>query len=381
MIPLNWLSISFIIAAGHGIFLLIVLWDKNKRQLPANRYLLILLGSVVASLLLRLTYSENNSIFLRFPHLTIAGDFAIFVIGPVLYFYTRSLLDKDFKWEKRFWKHFIPLGLFLLSYFYLMTISKQDLIRAHVTGTIYPYYIGLMSVGIVQISVYAMAGMNLTMEYQRQFWDEYAEKHRIWYLQLVLAALFGVVLCWIPAHFYSFWGQINLIIANFFYQVSFLLMSLLVFIIGFYAIKVPEIFSLPLQKTSDKYRHSKLNKSTALAIKQRLFVLLEKDKAHLDSSLSLQMLAQKLSVNHVHLSQVINEYCGKNFYDLINEFRVNTFIEKAQSGEYSNYTLLAIALESGFKSKTSFNKAFKKVIGTTPSQFLKADQSRSSITT
>ena len=71
-----------------------------------------------------------------------------------------------------------------------------------------------------------------------------------------------------------------------------------------------------------------------------------------------------------HLSQIINQYEEKNFYDFVNSYRVEEFITLAKKDIDKNFNLLGLAYESGFNSKSSFNQVFKKITGKTPSEFL-----------
>ena len=86
--------------------------------------------------------------------------------------------------------------------------------------------------------------------------------------------------------------------------------------------------------------------------------------------LSLSDLSQELGVHHNIVSQVINSKEQKNFYDFINAWRINEFITIARNESSKRYTLLALAYECGFNSKTSFNRNFKKVTGLSPSSYL-----------
>jgi len=71
-----------------------------------------------------------------------------------------------------------------------------------------------------------------------------------------------------------------------------------------------------------------------------------------------------------HLSQIINQYEEKNFYDFVNSYRVEEFITLAKKDIDKNFNLLGLAYEAGFNSKSSFNQVFKKITGKTPSEFL-----------
>ena len=90
------------------------------------------------------------------------------------------------------------------------------------------------------------------------------------------------------------------------------------------------------------------------------------EKPYLEPKLSLSQLADSLGVLPNHLSQIINQYEGKNFYDFVNSYRVAL----AKKDTNKNFNLLGLAFEAGFNSKSSFNQVFKKIKGQTPSQFV-----------
>lgn len=95
------------------------------------------------------------------------------------------------------------------------------------------------------------------------------------------------------------------------------------------------------------------------------------DKNYLDSSLSLDMVADKLKLNKSYLSRLINTELGKNFSDYVNELRVEEAKSYIENPEFRHYTLVSIGLEAGFNSKSAFNLAFKKFTGLTPSEYKK----------
>ena len=97
-------------------------------------------------------------------------------------------------------------------------------------------------------------------------------------------------------------------------------------------------------------------------------------KIYTEPELTLNSLAKLLEVHPNHLSQVINSIEGKNFYDFINFYRIEEFKRLVIRPESKNYTLLSLAYECGFNSKTSFNRNFKKSTGLSPSEFLQHQQ-------
>ncbi len=94
-------------------------------------------------------------------------------------------------------------------------------------------------------------------------------------------------------------------------------------------------------------------------------------KPYLNPELNIFQLSDILNVKKHHLSQVINEKSGMNFFDFVNTFRVEEIKRNLADPSLKNLTLLGIGLESGFNSKATFNSAFKKFTGLTPSDFQK----------
>lgn len=103
--------------------------------------------------------------------------------------------------------------------------------------------------------------------------------------------------------------------------------------------------------------------------------LLQKEKLYLDPNISLKILAEKTDLHPNKLSWILNEYIGKNFNEFINSYRLETFKSKALDPKNKHLTLLGLAYESGFNSKTAFNAFFKKTEGKTPRAWVKSMQS------
>lgn len=103
--------------------------------------------------------------------------------------------------------------------------------------------------------------------------------------------------------------------------------------------------------------------------RQSLDALMQEEKLYLDSELSLNDLSERMALSVHQLSELINQGHGLNFNDYINQFRVEEFKNLLQQSRFANDTLLAVAFEAGFNSKTTFNISFKKFTGLTPSQY------------
>ena len=102
---------------------------------------------------------------------------------------------------------------------------------------------------------------------------------------------------------------------------------------------------------------------------QKLELLCKEQHIYTDSTLNREKVAEKLGISAGYLSQIINTITGDNFANYINQYRVEAVKEMILNSEYENYNLLTMGLESGFTSKTTFYKAFKKVTAQTPNEY------------
>ena len=121
---------------------------------------------------------------------------------------------------------------------------------------------------------------------------------------------------------------------------------------------------------SQKYKTTSIASFDIEELSNKLKIFMEKEKPYLDPKISLAQLAQSLDLNTHLLSRVINERFVKNFFEFINTYRVEEFKNLVSKSENKNYTLLSIAYDSGFNSKTTFNTAFKKITKQTPKEYL-----------
>ena len=119
-----------------------------------------------------------------------------------------------------------------------------------------------------------------------------------------------------------------------------------------------------------KYQKSELKESFKENYCNRLTQAMEKEKLYLDPTLTLPSLAKRLSIPANHLSQIINESFNLNFHDFINQYRINECQKLFKDQTQNKRTVLEIAYSVGFNSKSTFNEAFKKRTGITPTEFI-----------
>lgn len=129
--------------------------------------------------------------------------------------------------------------------------------------------------------------------------------------------------------------------------------------------------TVPLLSLNEKYSSSSLKGAEEIKLYFRLKNLLDKEKLYLDPGLSLKDMADRLHTNTKYLSQVVNHHAGMNFQQFVNKYRIKDAKAKIASKEFNNLTLYGIALQCGFKNKSTFYKVFKEATGITPKEYLK----------
>ena len=161
------------------------------------------------------------------------------------------------------------------------------------------------------------------------------------------------------------------------YFVVFGFITIFSFAYSFYAIQQPVIFGQEVRiideeengKGTEKYVKSGLKDKQAEVYLKKLISVMDTERSYLNRNLSIQDLSELTGIPRHHITQVLNENHGKNFFTFINEYRVQEVISRFGDPKNNNFTILAIAFDAGFNSKTTFNSIFKIQIGMTPSEY------------
>ena len=146
-----------------------------------------------------------------------------------------------------------------------------------------------------------------------------------------------------------------------------ILVVMLLYVIGISVFANASIFQLPKLKST----YGQLKPDDSQQLVEKLNSIMTNEQVYLNPELNLEQLAEQISIHPKMLSFILNEKVGKNFNDYINEFRVEEVKKRLLEDKYSPFTILAIAQDCGFQSKSTFNTAFKKIVGITPSAFRK----------
>ncbi|WP_297098946.1 AraC family transcriptional regulator [uncultured Draconibacterium sp.] len=155
----------------------------------------------------------------------------------------------------------------------------------------------------------------------------------------------------------------------------FLALSVFVILIGYFGLKQKIIFGSEYEQQAIsiegkiKYSGSTLKEDEAVKYIKQLNQYIQLEKPYLNPGLTLTQLASDLNISPHHLSQIINEHFNMNFFEYTNQFRVEEVKSRINNPKFESFSLLGIALDSGFNSKSAFNRIFKKYTNQTPSQY------------
>jgi AraC-like DNA-binding protein len=174
------------------------------------------------------------------------------------------------------------------------------------------------------------------------------------------------------------------------YEISFIGLTILTFLFTIFGFHQPSIFEEVVkdhekqiepdreEQGQKKYARSGLKQKDVARYIKMIEKHMQDNKAYLDRELTIYDLSEQLNIPRHFLSEVINEHMGKNFYSLVNDYRVEEVKQRMEDPAYRNLTILAIAYDAGFNAKSSFNTIFKEKTGMTPSEYQRSVTSRNS---
>jgi AraC-like DNA-binding protein len=357
-----------------SFFLSLLLFSKKDKSLTDN---ILSLWLTVIGIHLTGYFLYHQGYWEVYPHLIgITVPFP-FLYGPLLYLYVLYSIKGSSRLRMIDLLHFAP---FLISYVYMIPFyffyTAEEKIQVD-KGLVddYGIFTNIMLIGFLISGLsYSVVAYRKLMQHQKIIQENFSYSNRI-NLNWLRYAILGIGAVFVTAAIVSVLREV--LDFQFPFNGDILFYSLVVaFVvyIGYSGIRQQNLFSNSITQEEEltniasEYKRSGLKTDVAVSKHRELTDLMENEKLYLDPKLSLNMLSRKLAISSNHLSQIINQYEKVNFHDFVNSYRVEEFIQRAQSNK--NFTLLAHALDSGFNSKSSFNSIFKKLKSQSPTQYM-----------
>jgi len=387
-ITLDWLQIASVVGALQGLLLTGVLFAQKKNR-TANVLLAVLMATFTIYLAGTVYFSTG---FVRqFPHFFGVSYQTPWVFGPLVYLYARAASDRSWRFERRTLIHFVPVAINTLAfspYYFLSGAEKLAMMDRWVAGDV-PLQLAILDpFKYVSGLAYSIATVLYLRRHRRQVEHSYSNIGRVnltWLMTLTVAA-FGI---WLLATSLKIAGVAGLVRDA---HIS-LAMAVLVYAIGYMGLRQPEVFryetaEYPVPKSllavqppapppdepepASRYERSGLSDLEAHRLKASLLAIMDSQRPWRDSELTLADLAERLGSTPHKLSEVLNSEVGQTFYDFVNGYRVREVQRRIKAGEARALKMLALAMDAGFASKSTFNQAFKKHTSQTPSDFRQA---------
>lgn len=372
----NLPSILLLLAAAQGVFLALVLCTYRRGNRTANTVLALLIFLLALRLLETVAYWTKY--LLVFPHFWLTSASLQFLFGVLLYFYARILTDGSFALRPRMVWHFLPFVLHtvsLLNFYVLPRAAKLAVLEKYIgvenPPIAWPYFLIALAQTLHMLTYTALTWRVLRAHGAKFHHGAISLESVTWQWLRQLTFGFGgfvlLLLLYIVALRLGFPYSRGLD------ALVLLCLAGLIYALGFITMRRPEIFSgMREVKAAPKYEKSALTSARAESCLGKLQHMMATEKPYTNSALKLAELAARLELSPHHLSQIINEKLGQNFFDFINRYRVAEAQQWLEDPAKQHYTILSIALAVGFNNKASFNTAFKKHTGMTPSQFREA---------
>ncbi len=402
-VTLSWLQVINLLGAVQGLVLAGALVSKRSNR-TANR---LLAATMVAfSVYLATAAFDPEELIQVFPHAFGAAHPLPFLFGPLVYLYAVTASDRTRQLTPRDALHFVPFVAVVLIGLPVYLMSGTDKIAFYhrlVSGDVPPSIAIALPLKLLSGVIYATVTLLFLRRHHELVKASYSSVERV-NLRWLLWLCGGAAAIWAVAVLSNVLESMGLERGGFGDDVIALAMAVMVYGIGYMGLRQPEIFRydtaehrvpaelrvsrersvsspplvtdethvLRVEETSPRYERSGLSDREAQRLKDRLTATMENERPWRDSGLTLADLSERLGTTPHKLSEVLNSQLGLTFYDFVNGYRVREVQRRIAAGDARKVTMLALALDAGFASKSTFNVVFKKHTRQTPSDYRQA---------
>ncbi|MCC7245133.1 MAG: helix-turn-helix transcriptional regulator [Saprospiraceae bacterium] len=355
-------TVVFFVSAIQGLFVAFMLWRWQRGNATANRLLAVLLALFSITMLEYVAYWTRHIYY--WPHLIDLTAQWPYVMGPLVLLYLENIFEKKGLSARDFW-HFLPF-LLALAVFSPWLLSSAEFKQQHMTGQVVfpisrPVLQALIWLRIASLLAYAGWSFYYVWQQPR------AGRSRSWGVTISLCFA-GFALAYLSYFVLVRFAFFNL---QWDYHIS-LMMSLFIWVIAWAGYTQPDVFDglgWPAPAIAVKYRNSGLSAEASKSLMLRLEELMRQKQIHRDPDISLEKLADMLHASRHHVSQVINEQQGMSFFEFVNHWRIEEARRILSETTRQDFHVIEVAYATGFNNKVSFNNAFKKATGMTPTEY------------
>ncbi|MBB6462469.1 helix-turn-helix domain-containing protein [Flammeovirga kamogawensis] len=373
-----------LLGAFQGIVLILSIFSIQDNNRQANLILMGLIFLTSIALMSRVAMYYRD-MFHEFPKVYLVPELLLFLYSPLFYFYIKQLTDSESARKDLFYR-FVPFGMQIITYIPLLAMPNEEFING-VLDKEFNWLFNLFGGLGLLFNIYYWWKCKQVLDRQKvNNVEVLSEERNLNYLSGVMAVYAGCLLIWGmlyivgSAHYLFDYNPQNLI--EFLSDTLWFMIASISFVMGYYAMNQPEILRISevinfpdnIQSaviSSEKVEQEVVKElsSDLIAIKNDLAIKMGEERLYENARLTLPDLAKILETNTHDLSKVINDGYKKNFYDFVNSYRVEAFVDAVNGDVDNELTYLGHAYNVGFNSKTAFNRAFKKETSKTPTQY------------
>lgn len=366
----------FLIAAFNALFFALLIFQKKK----ALHDKVLILWLIYLGIYTGIYALFSETMFDNFHILSASFISLLLLHGPFLFLYISSLADINFKMNQTKLIHFAPFVLFNL---FLLIASQYPEISEgirlnHTHGMHKPVWVfNLFLISVVLSGPFYFILSILSLKrLDVNIFNNFSTLENVnlsWLRKLIYT--FGFI--WTALMFFATIHHVfNMFSWIFCTHGLTLSLSVFIIIIGYLGLKQKEIFvNFPdsgsefVTEERAKYSGVAADEEETKHYVSNLRQYMDAEKPYLDPEISLPELSKRLGVSSHFLSRVINEQLGVNFFDFVNRYRVEEVKLRITDPKFNYLSILGIAFESGFNTKSTFNRVFKKTTGLTPKEF------------
>lgn len=367
----------YYIGISQSLFVALVLLTKREKQ-GSDYVLLAWLLTISFKMMILLISVEHGEFF--------DNQFSIGLIpltfGPFLFLYTKYLLYRRFFFKSKDFIHFVPFIIFTVLYFAVfkdVIVFDDHLVFLKDGYTFVRLLYAVTFLG--SVSYYTFLTLMILNRHRKQLQDRFSyfsESNELNWLY-ILTAIFSLTYL-----LYFSLGAYNVLVKEPYFDIAYtsdIFLTILAFSVSYFGIKQPYLFKVVPEEREDvispskedefkeKYKNSNLSDEQKVEYTSHIFAFMEAERPFMNAELTVQDLSKQLNISRHHLTEILNNDIGKNFFTFINEYRVAEVKRRLLDKKFEHLTIVAIAFESGFNSKSTFNSIFKQNTGMTPSQW------------
>jgi len=376
----NIYSTPLLILVGQGLIFVVLLFAKYFRHRNPSHFILAMILLLVCYHQICYTvgfmgwYDTYRNTKINYWLIPIG-----MALAPMIYLYVRSITTSKFTFNGKDWWHFFGafslVGFRAFIYFYDFLQpdfheTQNGVLKIAVDEAIVQPALTFLETAFML--VYLAFTFQLFYNYRNKIKQYFSNTYKLqlnWVLSFLIAFsilfLYGVIQMLVdsqnPLSYQQQWW-LNLFMA---------LVTLYVGVTGYFT-DTTKLKKLNFSFTPNPVSIPQPDESKNVSEEDVLLVknYMNIEQPYLNPDLNLSDLAEAIQMTRAQLSQVINKGFQKNFNDFVNSFRVNAFKEKLNEGKHKQLSLLGIAYDCGFNSKATFNRVFKKLTNSSPTEFL-----------